>query len=482
MADIIVRIATPLRRFTNGADEIVVGGTTVKDVLDALGKAHEGILAQIQTPDGHLQRFINIFLDDENIRNLEGLNTRLEGRKALWIITAVSGGSGLKARDHNLIKLKAEIPQVTPAEAQTLQGQGAILLDVREQDEIALGRPLGAVSIGRGFLELRIEDIEPDLNRRLLIICSSGTRSFFAAADLKRLGYTDVHSVIGGFSRWKDEGRPVDVAQTLNPFDRERYSRHLRIPEVGEAGQMTLLKSRVLLVGVGGLGSPAALYLAAAGVGTIGIIDHDLVDRSNLQRQILHIDARIGTPKTESARATLLALNPSLKIETHTFRLDRHNVEELFSQYQLIIDGSDNFPTRYLVNDACVKLGLPNIHGSISSFEGQVSVFWQRHPAGIGPCYRCIYPEPPPPGLAPSCAEAGVLGVLPGVIGILQAVEAIKLLLGLGNSLVGRMLHYDALKARFRELKIRPDPNCRYCAQGAEFPGYMDYDGSCGPA
>jgi molybdopterin/thiamine biosynthesis adenylyltransferase len=264
----------------------------------------------------------------------------------------------------------------------------------------------------------------------------------------------------------------------LSTDARERYARHLRLPEVGEAGQLRLLKSRVLLVGAGGLGSPAALYLAAAGVGTLGLVDNDVVDRSNLQRQILHTDARVGTSKVASAQASMLALNPSVNVQTHALRLDSSNVEEVFAGYEVIVDGSDNFATRYLINDACVKLGLPNIHGAVARFEGFVSVFWPAGPKG-GPCYRCIFPEPPPPELAPNCAEAGVLGVLPGVIGTLQAIETIKVLLGIGEPLVSRMLHYDALQTEFRTLKLRPDPECHYCRPGVPFPGYADYELFC---
>jgi molybdopterin/thiamine biosynthesis adenylyltransferase len=251
------------------------------------------------------------------------------------------------------------------------------------------------------------------------------------------------------------------------------------IPEVGEEGQARLLDSRVLLVGAGGLGSPAAFYLAAAGVGTLGLVDDDVVDRTNLQRQILHTEERVGMPKVESARRTLEALNPSIRIAGHRTRLDASNVESLLAGYDVVVDGTDNFPTRYLVNDACVRLRIPNVHGSVYRFEGQVSVFWPARPGAPGPCYRCLYPEPPPPELAPSCAEAGVLGVLPGVVGLLQAVETVKLLLGLGEPLAGRLLQYDALAARFTRLSLERDPGCRLCGEGASFTGYVDYAQAC---
>ncbi len=385
----------------------------------------------------------------------------------------------MSAKDERLAHLRGAIPEVTPREASELVARGAALVDVREPDEVAQGSPPGASRIVRGFLELRVEDAIPDTSRTVLVMCAGGVRSLFAAEGLKLLGYRDVRSVAGGFNRWKNEGLPVEVPRAFARGELERYSRHLAMPEVGEKGQRKLLDSKVLLIGAGGLGSPAAFYLAAAGVGTLGIVDMDVVDRSNLQRQILHTDARTGTSKVASARATLEALNPSVKVRGHEIRLDSSNVERIFDGYEIVVDGSDNFATRYLVSDACVKLGLPNVHGSIYRFEGQASVFWPAYPKRRGPCYRCLYPEPPPPELAPSCAEAGVLGVLPGVVGTLQAVETIKLLLGIGDPLVGRLVHYDALEQRFTELALSADPKCRYCASGAKFPGYVDYEAFC---
>jgi molybdopterin/thiamine biosynthesis adenylyltransferase/rhodanese-related sulfurtransferase len=385
----------------------------------------------------------------------------------------------MRAKDKRLAELKASIPEVTPAEAAALQRAGAVLIDVREPDEVAQGSPPGAQCIVRGFLELRVEEAVPDPSTTVLVLCAGGVRSLFASADLRLLGYEDVRSVAGGFNRWKNEDLPVEVPRGLSAAQRERYARHVLMPEIGEAGQLALLDSKVLLVGAGGLGSPAALYLAAAGVGRLGIVDMDVVDRSNLQRQILHTDDRTGTSKVASARATLLALNPTIDVRTHETRLVAANVEEIFQGYDVIVDGSDNFATRYLVNDACVKLGVPNVHGSIYRFEGQVSVFWPAYPKRRGPCYRCVYPAPPPPELAPSCAEAGVLGVLPGVIGTLEAIETVKILLDLGDPLVGRLLHYDALRQRFTELHLRPDPECKYCADGVRFPGYVDYEEFC---
>jgi molybdopterin/thiamine biosynthesis adenylyltransferase/rhodanese-related sulfurtransferase len=385
----------------------------------------------------------------------------------------------MKASERRLVELRAAIPEVAPAEALARQEQGAVLIDVREPDEVAQGSPPGARRIVRGFLELRVEDAVPDKDAALCVMCAGGVRSLFAAEGLRQLGYTNVSSMAGGFNRWKNEGLPVEVPRVLDARLRERYGRHLLMPEVGEAGQLKLGASKVLLLGAGGLGSPAALYLAAAGVGRLGIVDHDVVDRSNLQRQILHSDDRVGTSKVESARRTLLALNPAIEVRAIEARVDSSNVEELFRGYDVVVDGTDNFPTRYLVNDACLRLGLPNVHGSIYRFEGQVSVFWPAYPGRRGPCYRCLFPAPPPPELAPSCAEAGVLGVLPGVIGTLEAIETIKLLLGLGDPLVGRLLHYDALQQRFTELALAPDPDCAYCADGRPFPGYVDYEAFC---
>lgn len=388
----------------------------------------------------------------------------------------------MKAKDRRIQELRDAIPEVEPAEAERLRREGAALIDVREPEEVAAGSPAGAERIVRGFLELRVEDAVPEKERTVLVMCAGGVRSLFAAEGLRALGYRDVRSVRGGFNKWKQDGLPVESPRALTPAARERYGRHLAMPEVGEAGQLKLGESKVLLIGAGGLGSPAAFYLAAAGVGTLGIVDDDVVDRSNLQRQILHTDERVGTSKVESARRTLLALNPEVDVRAHQLRLTSANVEQVFAGYQVIVDGSDNFATRYLVNDACVKLGLPNVHGSIYRFEGQISVFWPGYPARRGPCYRCLYPAPPPPDLAPSCAEAGVLGVLPGVIGTLEAIETIKIVLGIGDPLVGRLLHYDALHERFTELALAPDPACAWCAPGAPFPGYVDYEVFCASA
>ncbi|WP_208028929.1 molybdopterin-synthase adenylyltransferase MoeB [Rhabdothermincola sediminis] len=377
-----------------------------------------------------------------------------------------------------LSKTKAEIREVTTAEADELRTRpGVVLLDVREPDEHEQGTIPGSVFVPRGHLESKIENLVPGRDTPLVIYCAGGNRSAFAAKTLTELGYTDVVSMAGGFNRWKDEGREWATPRVLEPAQRNRYHRHLLLPEVGEEGQLALLDAKVLLLGAGGLGSPAALYLAAAGVGTLGIIDMDVVDESNLQRQILHNVDRVGERKVDSAKKTLSALNPDVNVVGHDTRLGADNVVELLSQYDIVVDGADNFPSRYLLNDASLKTGTPVVHGSIFRFEGQATVFKPHD----GPCYRCFIPEPPPAELAPSCAEAGVLGVLPGIIGSIQAMEAIKLILGLGDSLSGRLLVYDALEESFRTYKINRDPKCPACSIPAEEIVIAEYDEHCMP-
>ncbi len=359
-----------------------------------------------------------------------------------------------------------------------------VLVDVREKDEYRGGHLPGAVSVPRGFLEQQVESRVPDKNARVVTYCAGGVRSAFAAATLAELGYTNVESANPGFVRWKDLGYPIEVPVQLTESQRDRYSRHLLLPEVGEVGQAKLLSSKVLLLGAGGLGSPAALYLAAAGVGTLGIVDADTVDASNLQRQILHSTSRLGMPKVESAKIAIADLNPDVKVVGHQERLTSANVDRLFADYDLVVDGTDNFPTRYLVNDASVFLGKPVVHGSIFRFDGQVTTFVPAKAKGNfsapqGPCYRCLYPEPPPPHLAPSCQEAGVLGILCGIVGTLQATEAIKLILGKGDVLSGRLLTYDSLKMHFRELRLHRDPACPVCSKAPKITSYIDYEGFC---
>ncbi|MGI8561518.1 MAG: molybdopterin-synthase adenylyltransferase MoeB [Luteimonas sp.] len=373
-----------------------------------------------------------------------------------------------------------KIPEISPREAHQRMAQGATLVDVRDDGERALGMAEGAHGIVRGELEddpgLRF----PDRDAELLLICQSGGRSMLAAETLQRLGYRNLASVRGGTSRWIAEGLPVGRPEVEIDQDfHARYARHLRLPEIGLRGQRRLEASRILIIGAGGLGSPAAFYLAAAGVGQLRIADDDVVDRSNLQRQILHADADVGLPKVASAETRLNALNPRTSVEPVAERATPGNIERLLADVDVAIDGADNFPARYLLNDACVQLGVPLVYGAVHRFEGQVSVFDAGRRRGESPCYRCLFPEPPPPEAAPNCAEAGVLGVLPGVIGLLQAAEAIKLLLHLGEPLVGRLLHFDALAMRFRETRLAPDPDCPVCAPGREFPGYVDYDDFC---
>jgi sulfur-carrier protein adenylyltransferase/sulfurtransferase len=377
-----------------------------------------------------------------------------------------------------LSSTKKQIREVSVDEVKRLIDQRAPikLVDVRESDEYAAGRIPGAIWVPRGFLEIRIEE-KAKREEPLVLYCAGGTRSALAAKTLQDMGYQNVSSLAGGFTRWSDAAYPVDKPFVLTADQKERYRRHLIIPEVGEEGQAKLLKSKVLLMGAGGLGSPAALYLAAAGVGTLGIVDMDVVDLSNLQRQVIHTLDRAGMPKTESAKQAINALNPDVKVIPFQERLTSQNVREILSGFDLVVDGGDNFPTRYLLNDACVVLGKPNIHGSIYRFEGQVTTFVP----GKGPCYRCLYPAPPPAEFAPSCAEAGVLGVLPGIIGLLQANEALKLLLGVGEPLIGRLLTFDALGTRVSELKLRRDPQCPVCADGAKVE-FIDYEQFCATA
>ncbi|MEQ1873779.1 MAG: molybdopterin-synthase adenylyltransferase MoeB [Ilumatobacteraceae bacterium] len=372
---------------------------------------------------------------------------------------------------------KAQITEVDTAGAADLIAAGALALDVREPEEFDQGALPGALHIPRGNLESNVESRVIDKSTQVVVYCAVGARSAFAAQTLQELGYTDVVSMVGGFNRWKDEGRAWRTPVTLTAEQRNRYQRHLLLPEVGVVGQTKLLASKVLMLGAGGLGSPSAMYLAAAGVGTIGIVDMDEVDSSNLQRQILHNVDRIGDRKVDSAKKTLTLLNPDVNVVTYDTRLDASNIVDIISGYDVIVDGADNFPSRYLLNDASVKLGIPVVHGSIFRFEGMVSVF---HPLE-GPTYRDMVPEPPPAELAPSCAEAGVLGVLPGIVGSIQALEVIKLLLGLGEGLVGRILTIDTTDMSFRTFNLRPDPNNVVTYANRDRIIVQELDGLCAP-
>ncbi|HET9287235.1 MAG TPA: molybdopterin-synthase adenylyltransferase MoeB [Gaiella sp.] len=380
-----------------------------------------------------------------------------------------------------LARARAEIDEITTREAHALleNGQQPLFVDVRLREEWDEGHLPGAVHVPRNNLESRVEALIPDKDRRLVVYCESGSRSAFATQALHELGYENAVNLAGGFADWKRNGYELTTPTSLAPAQRSRYARHLLIPEVGEEGQQRLLESRVLLIGAGGLGSPAALYLAAAGVGTIGIIDADVVDDSNLQRQIVHSTERLGEPKVDSAKRTIEALNPDVTVVPFEERLDSENIERILADgWDVIVDGTDNFPTRYLLNDASVWHGIPVVHGSIYRFEGQVTVF---HP-GNGPCYRCLYPSPPPPELAPSCAEGGVLGVLPGIVGSLQASEALKLVLGIGESLAGRLLLFDALGTTFDEVAIRRNQACPVCGDEPTITEYIDYVEFCSGA
>jgi len=377
-----------------------------------------------------------------------------------------------------LAATRKQIREVDTAEAALLVQNGGTVLDVREPEEFEQGALVGATHVPRGHLESQIETRIPDRDTQIVAYCAAGTRSAFVAKTLNELGYTKVVSMDGGFTKWKSEGRPWETPQALDPQQRNRYHRHLLLPEIGEEGQQQLLKAKVLLLGAGGLGSPAAMYLAAAGVGTLGIIDMDVVDESNLQRQVIHNTGRVGQRKVDSARQTITSLNPDIDVVTFDTRLGADNILELIAGWDVVIDGADNFPSRYLLNDASVKLGVPVVHGSIFRFEGQVTVFDPSQ----GPTYRDYVPVPPPPELAPSCAEAGVLGVLPGVIGSLQALETIKLILDLGDSLRGRILAFDALEMTFREYKLRIDPENQVTYANRDRIEIIEFDDVCSPS
>jgi molybdopterin/thiamine biosynthesis adenylyltransferase/rhodanese-related sulfurtransferase len=389
-------------------------------------------------------------------------------------------------------QIKSQIAQVDPSDVHTAMsgtgngnGNGKIaLIDVRENEEVARGIIPGATHISRGYLESRIDGTVPDHSEHVVLYCASGNRSALAAKTLQELGYENVESMTGGYTLWKDRGYEVEVPRVMTPEQRERYSRHMLVPEIGAEGQQKLLDAKVLLLGAGGLGSPTALYLAAAGVGTIGIVDDDVVDLSNLQRQVIHTTDRIGTPKVDSAQETMNALNPDVNVVKYQTRIDASNIMEIIEGYDVIVDGVDNFPTRYLLNDASVRLQIPVVSASILGFDGQLSVFAPYE----GPCYRCLYPVPPPAELAPSCGANGVLGVLPGTMGLLQATEVIKLVTGAGEPLIGRLLLYEALGATFTELKVRRDPECAICSRPPdeisedEMGVFPDYEAFCAAA
>jgi molybdopterin/thiamine biosynthesis adenylyltransferase/rhodanese-related sulfurtransferase len=386
-----------------------------------------------------------------------------------------------------LRQVKQQVKEVDPKQVHDIVSNGnhAVVVDVREQHEFDEGRIPGAIHVPRGHLETRIENAVRDKDAHVILYCQSGNRSAFAADTLARqLGYSNVESMTGGITLWKDRGYEIEQTQSLTPEQRERYSRHTLIPEIGVEGQLKLLEAKVLLLGAGGLGSPAALYLAAAGVGTLGIVDNDVVDLSNLQRQVAHSSDRIGVPKVDSAEISIHEINPEVEVVKHAVRLDASNIMDILPGYDVVIDGLDNFPTRYLLNDASVRLGIPVVSASILGWDGQLSVFKPHD----GPCYRCLYPTPPPAELAPSCGANGVLGALPGVMGILQTVETVKLIVGAGEPLIGRLLLYDALQQSFTELKVRRDPDCPVCSRDPESISdeemgvFPDYEAFCAGA
>jgi molybdopterin/thiamine biosynthesis adenylyltransferase/rhodanese-related sulfurtransferase len=377
-----------------------------------------------------------------------------------------------------MAEARKEIPEVSAQQVNELlknNGKSPVILDVRESDEWRQGHLEGALPLPRGFLEIKVESAVPNKEAPIIAYCAGGVRSLLAAKAMKEMGYQNVSSMAGGYAAWKNGGFKWVQDFQYTPEQLIRYSRHFLLPEVGEDGQAKLLQAKVLMVGAGGLGSPSAYYLAAAGVGTLGIIDNDVVDISNLQRQILHANDRVGMPKVESAKKTLEGLNPDVKVIPYQAKLTSENIMDIIKDYDLVIDGCDNFPTRYLVNDACVLAGKPNVHGSIFQFEGQATVFYP----GKGPCYRCLYPEPPPAEMAPSCAEAGVLGVLPGLIGVIEALEAVKIILGKGETLVGRLLHFNTLTMEINTLKLRRDPNCPMCGDHPTIHELIDYEEFC---
>jgi len=377
---------------------------------------------------------------------------------------------------------RSQIKQVDIDEARKmLERPGTVLIDVRESDEWRQGHIPQAIGIPRGFLELRVEEKVPDHNVPVILQCASGTRSLLAARTLREMGYAKVYNLVGGFNAWKDRGLPFVADRQFTPEELTRYARHFVIPEVGEKGQAKLLDAKVLLLGTGALGSPSALYLAAAGVGTIGLIDFDVVDLSNLQRQIIHTAERVGMLKTESAQKSINALNPGVKVIRHDVRLTSENALDVVKDYDVVVNCGDNFPARYLINDTCVLLKKPLVDGAIYRFEGNATVFY---PDQGGPCYRCLYPEPAPADLAPSCAEAGVMGALPGLIGSIEALEAIKLIIGAPNPLIGRMIYFDTLSERdfVRMLRIKRDPKCPVCGDHPTQKGLIDYEAFCGLA
>jgi adenylyltransferase/sulfurtransferase len=477
-------VPTPLRRLTGGQAKVEVVAVDVGTLIQAVDAQYPGVADRLLDDDGNLKRFINIFVNDDEIRTLQGLHTPVTEVDRVSIVPAMAGGAPLN-RDQLLQLAKSQIAELTAHDLKVRldHGERLTLVDIREREEFVQGHVPGAVFIPRGYLELQIEQHQLDRQTPVVLYCAGGVRSALAARNLKEMGYANVYSLLGGFNAWKNAGYRFTIPTVLTEDQRLRYSRHTLLREVGEAGQIKLLESKVLLIGAGGLGSPTAMYLAAAGVGTLGIVDFDTVDVSNLQRQLLHGNKDVGRPKVESAADRIRDINPDVKVIGYREPITSENAFEIIRDFDLVINGSDNFPTRYLVNDACHILGKPLVDGSIFMFEGQATVYMPAQPEhGIegGPCYRCLYPEPPAPGEVPSCAEAGVLGVLPGIVGSIQAIEAIKLILGIGEPLVGRLLLIDTLDMSFRTLKVQKDPGCPLCGEQPTVTELIDYDQFCG--
>jgi len=461
MSDIL--IPTPLRAAASGADVVVVDANTVGEALRVLTTEHPRLQPSLFDEQGNLRRFVNLFVNGEDIRMTGGLATEIGAMDRIQIVPAIAGGSGAgKSFAELRAELQSKIGQIEPA---ALQGiADCIIIDVRSESEWRTGHLPSARHVDRGFLELEIERLEPDRSRTIVCYCASGTRSLLAADTLTTMGYANVRSLSGGIEGWKAIGGRIVAPAHLSEAEALRYKRQLSIPEVGIEGQLRLAESRVLVIGMGGLGCPSALYLAAAGVGFLGLVDDDRVDVSNLHRQVLYTDSMIGEPKVLCAEQVLRERAPALRTEIVDKRLDEQAAASLFPDYDVIVDATDNFRSRYLINDVAAGLGKPVVHGSVYRFSGQVGVFW----AGRGPCYRCLYPEAPPPELAPSCAEGGVLGVVPGLVGLGMAAEAIKLLLGIGSPLLGRVASLDVLGGSQLELRFATDPHCSACGAIAE--------------
>jgi molybdopterin/thiamine biosynthesis adenylyltransferase/rhodanese-related sulfurtransferase/molybdopterin converting factor small subunit len=467
-----VRIPTILRPAVGGADRVAAAGSNVGEVLRGVAEQYPRFESLVFERDGSIKRYMSVFLGDQDVRHLRGQDTPVPEGSELVVLVAASGGATGGYEDL-VADARRRIRETSAAELAARLDDPPVIVDIREPHETATGSIPGAVLVPLGILERTIPRVVASRDAEMVLYCSVGSRSALAAAVLAEMGYSAASSLAGGITAWRIGGYPLQMP--AEPGGEARHSRHLVLAEVGAEGQQRLAASRVLIVGAGGLGSPAALYLAAAGVGTLGIVDFDVVDVSNLQRQILHDTADIGRRKTDSAAEAIGRLDPGVVVETHPARLEASNVVGIASDYDLIVDGTDSFPVRYLINDAAVRLRKPLVHGSVLRFEGQVTVVDPYR----GPCYRCVFPAPPPPEVSPSCSEAGVLGAVPGVVGSLQAVEALKVLLGAGDPLVARLLVYDGLAGEARVFSTARDPDCPACSDPDSPPPIVDYDETC---